>query len=109
VKIHLDMPDRLDLDDSAQAHALLRCVQEIITNTARHALAQNLWIAIVQRPDGIDLNARDDGRGSPDVRWGNGLRGMRERFEEYAGRIDFTSTAGHGFEVRGFMPRPETA
>jgi signal transduction histidine kinase len=84
-------------------------VQEIITNTARHAAAQNLWITIVQRPDGIDLHARDDGRGSPDVRWGNGLRGMRERFEEYAGRIEFQSIAGQGFEVRGFMPRPEAA
>jgi signal transduction histidine kinase len=109
VKIHLQMPERLDLDDSAQAHALLRCVQEIITNTTRHASAQNLWITIVQRPDGIDLHARDDGRGSSDVRWGNGLRGMRERFEEYAGRIEFESIAGHGFEVRGFMPRPEAA
>jgi len=109
VTIHLLMPDRLDVDDSAQAHALLRCVQEIITNTARHAAARNLWITIEQRADGIDLHARDDGRGSPDVRWGNGLRGMRERFEEYAGRIEFQSVAGQGFEVRGFMPRPETA
>lgn len=109
VAIHLQMPDRLDIDDSAQAHALLRCVQEIITNTARHAAARNLWITIVQRPDGVDLHARDDGRGAADVRWGNGLRGMRERFEEYAGRIEFQSVAGQGFEVRGFMPRPEAA
>jgi signal transduction histidine kinase len=109
VTIHLDLPPRLDLDDPAQAHALLRCVQEIITNTARHASARNLWITIAQRPDGVDLRAKDDGRGSPEVRWGNGLRGMRERFEEYAGSVDFTSAAGKGFEVHGFMPRPETA
>jgi signal transduction histidine kinase len=109
VAIHLQMPERLDVDDSAQAHALLRCVQEIITNTARHAAARNLWITIAQRPDGIDLHARDDGRGSSDVQWGNGLRGMRERFEEYAGRVEFQSVAGQGFEVRGFMPRPEAA
>jgi signal transduction histidine kinase len=109
LQIHLEMPERLDLDDSAQAHALLRCVQEIITNTARHASAHNLWIAIGQRPGGIDLHARDDGRGVPEVCTGNGLRGMRERFEEYAGRIEFSSSAGRGFEVRGFMPRPEAA
>jgi len=107
--IHLEMPERLDLDDSAQAHALLRCVQEVITNTSRHAAAQHLWITIAQRADGIDLHARDDGRGVPELRWGNGLRGMRERFEEYAGRIEFQSGAGRGFEVHGFMPRPETA
>ena len=107
--IHLDVPDRFELEDPAQAHALLRCVQEIITNTARHASARNLWITIAQRPDGIDLHARDDGRGVPALRWGNGLRGMRERFEEYAGRVEFTSGVGQGFEVRGFMPRTEAA
>lgn len=107
--IHLDAPERLDLEDSAQAHALLRCVQEIITNTARHASARNLWISIAQRPDGIALHARDDGRGAPELTWGNGLRGMRERFEEYAGRVEVRSRAGAGFEVHGFMPRPEAA
>jgi len=103
--IHLDLPHRLEVDDPAQAHALLRCVQEIITNTARHASARNLWIVVSQRPDGIDLHARDDGRGASLLEVGNGLRGMRERFEEYAGRVEFSSRAGEGFEVRGFMPR----
>jgi signal transduction histidine kinase len=109
LSIHMEIPERLDLDSGAQADALLRCVQEIITNTARHASADHLWITIAQRPDGIDLHTRDDGRGIPEVRWGNGLRGIRERFEEYAGRVEFESTSGRGFQVRGFMPRPEHA
>jgi signal transduction histidine kinase len=109
LQIHLDLPPHLQLEDGDQAYALLRCVQEIITNAARHASAHNLWIEIAQGPEGIELRARDDGRGSSDVKWGNGLRGMRERFEEYAGRIEFSSAAGRGFEVRGFMPRPEAA
>jgi signal transduction histidine kinase len=109
LQIHLAMPDRLDLEDAAQGHALLRCVQEIITNATRHASARNLWITIAQRPDGVDLHARDDGRGVDALQWGNGLRGMRERFEEYAGRVEVQSSNGRGFEVRAFMPRPEAA
>jgi signal transduction histidine kinase len=109
LQIHLVMPERLDLEDSARAHALLRCVQEIITNTTRHAAATNLWITISQGPNGVDLRARDDGRGVEALRWGNGLRGMRERFEEYAGRVDVESAAGRGFEVRAFLPRMEAA
>jgi signal transduction histidine kinase len=107
--IHLEVPDPLDVDDAAQAHALLRCVQEIITNATRHAQARNLWIRLERRPDGVALDARDDGRGAAQVKWGNGLAGMRERFEEHAGRIEFSSAEGRGFEVHGFMPRAEAA
>lgn len=107
--IHLDMPESVQVDDAAQAHALLRCIQEIITNAARHAAAQNLWIRVERRSDGIAIHARDDGRGAAEVTWGNGLKGMRERFEEHAGRVEVSSAAGHGFEVHGFMPRAEAA
>lgn len=109
LQIHLDMPESVDVDDAAQAHALLRCIQEIITNAARHAAAQNLWIRVERRSDGIAIHARDDGRGAAEVTWGNGLKGMRERFEEHAGRVEIRSAAGRGFEVHGFMPRAEAA
>jgi signal transduction histidine kinase len=109
LQIHLEIPDALAVDDSARAQALLRCVQEIITNTARHAAARNLWIRLVPEAGGIALHARDDGRGAAGVAWGNGLRGMRERFEEYSGRVDVGGAPGRGFEVHGFMPRPQAA
>ena len=107
--VHLDVPDEVAVDDPLQAHAILRCVQEIITNTSRHAAARNLWIAIERRDDGIALTARDDGRGADVVAWGNGLRGMRERFEECSGRMELSSAAGRGFEVRAFLPREAQA
>jgi signal transduction histidine kinase len=109
LEIDLQVPDAFVIDDPMQAHAILRCVQEIITNTARHAAAGHLWIAIERRVDGIAVTARDDGRGADIVTWGNGLRGMRERFEEYSGRVEFSSAEGRGFEVRAFMPRADAA
>lgn len=107
--IHLDAPDPLELEDPAQEHALLRCVQEIITNAARHGDARNLWIRIDRRDDGIELHARDDGRGAAELKWGNGLAGMRERFEEHGGRVEFIPGEGRGFEFHGFMPSPGPA
>jgi len=103
--VHVNVAEGSVIDDPLQAHALLRCVQEVITNTMRHAQARNLWISVDQRSDGVRLTARDDGRGVEVVTWGNGLRGMRERFEELSGRVDFSSKPGAGFEVQAFVPK----
>ena len=108
LEVQVQVPDDLDVDNPRQAHAILRCVQEAITNTVRHASARTLWIAIERQSDGIALTARDDGRGSDLVAWGNGLRGMSERFEELGGRVEFSSAAGRGFEVRAFGPSDDS-
>lgn len=104
--VHLDLPASLVVEDASRAETLLRCVQEIITNAARHAQARNLWIGLEARPDGIALQARDDGRGADVVQCGNGLTGMRERFEQHAGHVEFSAGPGTGFEIRGFLPTP---
>ena len=109
VAIHLEMPAALALPDRDRAQALLRCVQEIITNASRHAHARNLWIRIDARSDGVTLHARDDGRGAPQLALGHGLTGMRERFVALAGSVEFESPPDTGFEVRGFMPTPHHA
>jgi signal transduction histidine kinase len=106
VAIHLDLAETFIVDDAPRAEILLRCVQEIITNTARHAQARNLWICLEARPDGIALHARDDGRGADVVTCGNGLTGMRERFEQFSGHVEFSAGPGAGFEIRGFLPTP---
>ena len=107
IDVHLHVPERLMLGDTAQAQSLVRCVQEIITNATRHANARNLWITIEQDESGVALHARDDGRGAAAVTCGNGLTGMRERFAEYSGRVEFGARPGEGFEIRGFMPVPQ--
>jgi len=107
--LHLDLPSSLVVDEASRAETLLRCVQEIVTNTTRHAQARNLWIRLEARPDGIVLHARDDGQGTDVVSCGNGLTGMRERFEQYAGHVEFRAARGSGFEVRGFLPTAAVA
>ena len=109
VAVHLELPASLEIPDPDRAQALLRCVQEIITNAARHAHARNLWIRIDARTDGITLHARDDGHGAPQVSLGHGLTGMRERFAALAGSVEFESRPDSGFEVRGFMPTAQPA
>jgi signal transduction histidine kinase len=105
--VHLEAPTNVALDPE-RADTLLRAVQEIMTNTARHAQAANLWIRLDDTAAGIALHARDDGRsapGAPDLICGHGLTGMRERFEAHAGHVEF-GWAGAGLEVRAFLPKP---
>jgi signal transduction histidine kinase len=107
--IHLELPDVLEIDDDARADTLLKCVQEIITNTTRHASARNLWITIARDSDNISVRARDDGLGTKVIQPGNGLTGMRERFEALGGRIECRSSEGRGFEVDGYLPAKRAA
>lgn len=108
-RVHLELPDDVVVDAPERAETLLRAVQEILTNTTRHAHAANLWIRLQQTPDVVSLHARDDGRGTGDVRCGHGLTGMRERFEQYGGTVEVTTQAGAGFEVRAVMPLARSA
>lgn len=108
-RVHLTLPEVLVVDDAARAETLLRAVQEILTNTTRHAHARNLWIDLAAADGGIMLTSRDDGRGTTAVVFGNGLTGMKERFEEHGGRVDVRSGRGSGFDVHAFLPLPSSA
>jgi len=112
IDIHMDIETPLTLDDPERAHVLLRCTQEIITNTVRHANAHNLWIHARREGGNIVVDARDDGRGADAVVAGNGLRGMRERLVQHGGdlRIE-TYPRPHpeaGFRLRLTLPASAT-
>lgn len=108
VAVHVEMPATLDVPDHERAQALMRCVQEIITNAVRHSRARHLWIRLATADGGIEVHARDDGRGAAALALGHGLTGMRERFTSLAGSVEFESRPDAGFEVRGFLPVPRS-
>jgi len=103
-RVHVSAPESLLLRDPRPALAVLRCAQEIVTNAARHAGAQNLWLELAQRDGMLELKARDDGRGSAELRPGNGLRGMRERLESEGGVLSVETAEGRGFSLRATLP-----
>ncbi len=102
--IHLDLPRKLAMLDPVPAQVLLRCAQEAITNSVRHAGARNLWIRLAQDENGVALAAHDDGRGSSDLAQGNGLSGMRERLEQLGGELRLESSPGAGFSLHAWLP-----
>jgi len=103
-EVHLDIDDDVDFADPERARALVRCVQEIVTNTVRHADADHLWITVGRDGDEVAVEAVDDGRGAAAVRPGNGLTGMRERLAEVGGTLAYETAPGGGFTLRARLP-----
>ena len=83
---------------------MLRCAQEVITNSVRHARAENLWVGLDHDGDRITLSARDDGRGVKEVVPGNGLNGMAERLQGLGGDLETESKPGAGFRLQAWVP-----
>jgi signal transduction histidine kinase len=103
-RAHIDVEADASVGNALQAEALLRAVQEAITNAARHGNAENIWIVLRRRDDRIELDMRDDGRGSGTVRFGNGLSGMRERIEALGGDLQPATSPGRGFALHAWIP-----
>jgi signal transduction histidine kinase len=102
--IHVDVAPGLRIS-AEQAHALIRCAQESVTNAVKHARAANLWLQISSDAEGVRLVARDDGsaRTAPATP-GSGLLGMRERVEALGGRLAIRTAVNSGFTVEAWLP-----
>jgi signal transduction histidine kinase len=103
-RVHVRYRDDLVIEDPQLANTVLRCVQEIVTNAARHADADNLWIDVTGGGDGVAVHARDDGHGAARVVEGNGLHGMRERLAALGGDLRVETSAGAGMIVHARIP-----
>ena len=107
IRLHLSIAEALRITDAARANSILRCVQEITTNTLKHSDAGNLWIALRLNDGGIEIEARDDGRVTRRAEPGFGLTAMRARFEELGGVVSFETGIEQGFLVRAWLPATE--
>jgi signal transduction histidine kinase len=103
-RIHLDLPSGEIMTEPQRAQVMLRCVQEMITNSVRHAQAENLWIRLSMTRDGLAMSARDDGIGADKVAVGNGLKGMAERLRQLGGKLEIESEPGTGFALHAWLP-----
>lgn len=104
LRIEMVLPEPFLLDDPERAHILLRCTQEIITNTVRHAQAHRLRLEYRVEISGIRMRAQDDGRGADCVQVGNGLRGMQERLASHGGSMDVQTRPSQGFALEVWLP-----
>ena len=99
---------RIDQDvhvaDPDTAEAVLRLVQEAMTNSARHTSAARIRVSLSTADDGIHVGIEDDGRIKGPVCEGSGLGGMRERVQACGGRIAFGASAAGALRIDATLP-----
>jgi signal transduction histidine kinase len=104
VRLNLSVPEELRITNATCANSILRCVQEITTNTLKHSDATNLWVSLELHEGDIEIEARDDGHGTERAEPGFGLIAMQQRFEELGGAVSFEPGVEQGFMVRAWLP-----
>jgi signal transduction histidine kinase len=101
------IPRPLALSPAAEV-ALLRILQEALTNIARHSDARRAEVRLTRQGDSIQLTVADDGCGfapESEVRVGSfGLLGMTERARLAGGSLELDSTPGKGTTVSVVVP-----
>lgn len=83
--------------------AILRMLQEGMTNAFRHGMATGIRIQFWEQQDELHVRLQDNGRGANDTEEGIGLAGMRERIEILGGRFSAGNGAG-GFRIDARIP-----
>jgi signal transduction histidine kinase len=107
------MPKSLSSDLQA---ILFRCVRELMLNTAKHAKAQRLTMAIGRKGETIFLTVADDGIGFdaplPDSRTENGGYGLfsiQEHLAMMGGACRIQSKPGQGTRITLTVPAADGA
>lgn len=95
----------------AESVAVLRLLQESLTNVARHSQASVVEVRLRFGGDAIALDVRDNGRGLAQEagRGGFGLAGMRERVAELHGELQLDTSPGGGLRVRVRLPQTRSS
>ena len=91
--------------ESEAETAAFRIIQESLTNVARHAQTEQVWVHI-QADVGLTLTIEDAGQGfrMEDARLSSGLSGMRERAFGLGGTWKMESAPGRGTRIEAHLP-----
>lgn len=79
--------------------ALLRCLQECLTNAKRHGFADEISIQLSFLDDQVALRVDDNGLGMDEVSFGFGLTSLKERIETLNGEVQIKSSMNEGTSV----------
>jgi len=102
--LRLTVAESVRVTDPATAEAVLRLVQEALTNSARHADADIVKVTLDCDGDRLHIRVEDDGVLRGAIREGNGLSGMRERVVAAGGHVAFGRSDRGSLRIDASLP-----
>jgi two-component system, NarL family, sensor histidine kinase DevS len=108
--VHITEPES-DLKDLPQGHVLtlFHICQEALANSAKHARAKRVQIAVWATDERVLMEINDDGKGfdmeSMNANIGHGLANMRTRARSIGGDVDISSAPNEGTTILAWVPR----
>lgn len=83
--------------------SLIRCLQESLTNAARHGNAKEIRVSLQYQTENVTLAVEDNGMGNDKLSYGFGLKSMKDRMRALQGQVTVNS-AKNGTKVLCSLP-----
>ena len=84
--------------------AIVRMVQECITNGKRHGAASRVRVTLIYGEAELSVEVEDDGVGADGLVSGAGLNGIRERVTMLGGELTIAASRGAGVRLTARLP-----
>ncbi|MFJ8260982.1 sensor histidine kinase [Rummeliibacillus sp. NPDC094406] len=84
--------------------AIIRCIQEGLTNAKKHGQATFIKIHISFKQEELIVLIEDNGNGCNELNLGFGLRSMKDRISALAGTVNFYSKLNNGMRITCNIP-----
>ena len=103
IPVELDLEADTRLPEPIEVAAYF-VASEAMANTAKHAHATRIDVALATVNSSVVLSIRDDGIGGADPTGGSGLVGLADRVEALGGSVEVRSQPGHGTHITAVLP-----
>lgn len=103
VEVIGEEPDKLSASEAVRV-ALIRCLQEALTNAKRHGHATEVHVKLRYEPGQIAMTVSDNGIGQEQIESGFGLNAMNNRIATLHGTLEISSKVHLGTSVTCTIP-----
>ncbi|MCZ6630435.1 MAG: ATP-binding protein, partial [Actinobacteria bacterium] len=105
-RVEIEQVIREDTEMTPELRALIEAAAEAMANAARHSGSSTIDLYAEVRPDGVQINVRDRGRGFDAATAGSGgmAHSIIGRGTEAGGTADIKTAPNRGTDVSLFLP-----